>query len=83
MQKNETVKENNSIISGGEKQIMKNIESKSMAKAELAYTTGRIFTSSNEQNMSFAHNIIASGSDEFVKKVGRQPTYSELREMFG
>jgi hypothetical protein len=28
-------------------------------------------------------NIIQSGADEFKKKIGRQMTYSEMREMFG
>ena len=28
-------------------------------------------------------NIMRDGSNEFVKKMGRNPTYSEIREMFG
>ena len=28
-------------------------------------------------------NIMKDGSDEFVKKMGRNPTYSEMREMYG
>lgn len=72
-------------IRGGEseKQIMQNIESKATAKVEQAYRTGQLTNNSDSQNMSFAHNIISSGSDDFVKRVGRHPTYSELREMFG
>lgn len=73
-----------SIRSGeSDKQIMQNIESKATAKVEQAYRTGQIINNSDSQNMTFAQNIIACGSDEFVKKVGRHPTYSELREMFG
>jgi hypothetical protein len=28
-------------------------------------------------------NIMRDGSNEFVKKMGRNPTYSEMRKMFG
>ena len=28
-------------------------------------------------------NIMKDGSNEFVKKMGRNPTYSEMREMYG
>ena len=28
-------------------------------------------------------NIMRDGSNEFVQKMGRNPTYSEMREMFG
>ena len=75
-----TIKEYNvnPIIVGNEKQIMREIENKSMKQVEHAYITSKI-----QQNMRFAHSIISSGSDDFVKRVGREPTYSELREMFG
>jgi len=75
--------QSNTIIRVDEKQIMQNIESKASAAVEEAYRTGQINNNNAIQNMSFAHNIIASGSVEFVKRVGREPTYSELRAMFG
>jgi len=80
-----TIKEYNvnPIIVGNEKQIMREIENKSMKQVEHAYITNQIQQNTNYQNMRFAHSIISSGSDDFVKRVGREPTYSELREMFG
>jgi hypothetical protein len=71
------------IVVGNQKQIMREIENKSMKQVEDAYITSKIQQNTSYQNMRFAHSIISSGSDDFVKRVGREPTYSELREMFG
>ena len=74
-----------------DQKIMKDIEQKTEKIIINAIKTGKIVnpidpnitTEKKTENMDLFQNIIQSGTNEFVSKTGREPTYSELRQMYG
>jgi predicted RNA-binding protein len=74
------------------KQIMKEIEKKTEQKIIEGYKTGIIVNPIQLKNMpsnqkedteKVLSNILNSSTNEFKEKTGRNPTYSEMREMYG
>jgi hypothetical protein len=72
------------------KKIMKEIELKTEKKVTSEILSGNITNPiaeknviQKENNIDILQSILFSGASEFEKKMGRQMTYSEMREMFG
>jgi hypothetical protein len=62
------------------KTIMKDIENKSTNMVAVALQSG---IPSSKQSINILENIGRSVCNEFKEKVGREPTYSEMRAMWG
>jgi hypothetical protein len=60
-------------------EVMKKLEADAEQKVALLSKT----TTDQAIITDSLQNIMKDGSNEFVKKMGRNPTYSEMREMFG
>ncbi len=60
--------------------IMKDIENKSTNMVAVALQSG---IPPSKQSINILENISRSVCNEFKEKVGREPTYSEMRAMWG
>ena len=64
------------------KAIMNDIENKSTNMVANAFQSGQIGPPS-KQSINILENMGRSVCNEFKEKVGREPTYSEMRAMWG
>ena len=62
--------------------IMKDIENKSTIMAAIAIQSGQIGPPS-KQSINLLENMGRAVCNEFKERVGREPTYSEMRAMWG
>lgn len=72
------------------KKIMKEIENNTQKKVLEKIQSGQITNpilekdmSKNKDNSDILQNILKDGANAFTDKMGRNMTYSEMREMFG
>ena len=72
------------------KKIMKEIELKTETKVLTAMVTGKITNpiieknnGKQQQNQDVLQSILSDSATEFKAKMGRNMTYSEMREMYG
>jgi heptaprenylglyceryl phosphate synthase len=63
------------------KDVIKQIEKKTEKKIIEFYQNTTIKSTGNDSNLF--QNIMNSGAKEFKEKIGRDMTYSEMREMYG
>ena len=61
-------------------EVMKQLEKDAEQKVALLFKTTTEQTNSMLDSLK---NIMKDGSNEFVQKMGRNPTYSEMRQMYG
>ena len=66
-----------------ESSAIKEIEDAAAKKVLDAHKNGTFKTNTDVQNMNFSINIMVSGAKEFTQRAGREPTYAEMRAMFG
>ena len=72
------------------KKIMKELEMKTETKVLSAIATGEITNPiietnqvKQQQNQDVLQSILSDSATEFKEKMGRNMTYSEMREMYG
>jgi hypothetical protein len=72
------------------KKIMKELELKTETKVLTAIVTGKITNPiieknnvKQQQNQDALQSILSDSANEFKEKMGRNMTYSEMREMYG
>jgi len=59
--------------------VMKNVETRAEARTAQVVEA----QASAAQSAAALHGVMSMGTEEFKKAMGRYPTYSEMREMFG
>jgi hypothetical protein len=69
--------ENQEVVKNENLNLKKKLEDEGRDKLLELYKKGEQF------NINKLKNIMKEGSDEFVKKTGRNMTYSEMRELYG
>jgi hypothetical protein len=63
--------------------VEKELPDRKNTYAQLLASNGQECNVQNAKSADIVKNIMQDGADEFVKKTGRNMTYSEMREIFG
>jgi hypothetical protein len=82
--------EKNKLDKEEKQKVMKDIELKTTKKIISGFKTGEIINPITEKDPvkletveKKFQSILSGATNEFQEKMGRNPTYSEMREMFG
>ena len=63
--------------------LEKELPDRKIMYAQLLASDGQESRAPDTKTANIVKNIMQDGADEFVKKTGRNMTYSEIREIFG